>query len=198
MKNLQFPLHFTFKISTLSNDFIVKDFKGDAIGFVKQKLFKLVEEIKIYHEESKQNLIYTIKANRWLDFSATYVFYDSQEKEIGRVVRKGWKSLWRARYEIYDHQQQLILNIQENSGWVLLLDGLLREIPILNLLTNYLFNPSYKVMRPDGKVIIQLKKDRSFLGRHFTAEKLEEFKKDEEECGILGLMMMSILEKYRG
>jgi uncharacterized protein YxjI len=40
MKNLQFPLQFSFKISTLSNDFTVKDANGVTVSYIKQKMFK--------------------------------------------------------------------------------------------------------------------------------------------------------------
>jgi uncharacterized protein YxjI len=198
MKNLNFPLSFQFRISTFSNDFVAKDADGRTIAYVKQKMFKLTEEVNVFNNESQGEKVFSIKANKWIDFSAAYTFANAAGQEIGRVARKGWASLWKARYEIYDERQAQDLIIQEENAWVKIMDGLLGEIPILGMLTGYLFNPAYIVSRPDGTPVIRLKKEPSFFGRKFSVNKLGEFQEGEEERVILGLMMMILLERRRG
>ena len=80
MKDLKFPIQFSFKIGTLANDFTAKDANGKTIAYVKQKMFKLKEAITIYSDENKTRVDYTIAANKWLDFSTAYAFSDSQGK----------------------------------------------------------------------------------------------------------------------
>lgn len=198
MKNLSFPLEFTFKISTFSNDFMVKDANGKVISFVRQKLFKFIEEVHVYNNESKSQVLYTIKANKWIDFSAAYIFTDARGMEIGRVARKGWASLWKARYEVYNENRVQDLFISEENGWVKVGDAILGEIPLLGIFTGYLFNPSYLVTRPDGTKVVRLKKEPSFFGRRFTVLKLTDFQEGEEERLVLSLMMMILLERGRG
>jgi uncharacterized protein YxjI len=198
VKNINFPLDFTFKISTLSNDFVVKDYDGHTISFVRQKMFKLIDEVNVFNDESKSELLYTIKANKWIDFSTTYVFSNSAGAEVGRVARKGWASLWKARYEIYDENKVQDLLIQEENGWIKVGDALLREIPLVGIFAGYFFNPSYKVVRPDGTMVARLEKERSFFGRRFSVSKLASFEPGEEERIVLGLMMMILLERRRG
>jgi hypothetical protein len=193
-----YPIDFTFKIATLSNDFIAKDADGRVLSYVRQKMFKLVDEISVFTDDSKAKLQYTIKANKWMDWSATYSFITADGKDIGRVARKGWASIWKARYEIFDEAQKQDLLIQEENAWVKVGDALLSEIPILGLLTGYLFNPSYIVTRPDGTLVARLKKQRSLVGRRFRVSKESEFEAGEEERILLGLMMMIILERRRG
>jgi len=198
MNNIQFPVSLNFKISTLSNDFTAKDANGNTIAYVKQKMFKFVEDVSVFNDESKSQTNYSIKANKWLDFSAAYNFTKSAGAEIGKVVRKGWASIWKARYEIYDENQQQDLLIAEENGWIKVLDALLTEIPFVGLLTGYFFNPSYIVTRPNGTQVVRLKKEASFFGRKFSITKLNEFESGEEERVILGLMMMILLERRRG
>lgn len=198
MKNLSFPLEFTFKISTFSNDFIVKDAHGQVIHFVRQKLFKFIEEVQVFNNESKSQLLYTIKANKWLDFSAAYIFTDQRGIEIGHVARKGWASLWKARYEVYNENKLQDLFISEENGWVKVGDAVLGEIPLLGMFTGYLFNPSYLVTRPDGTPVVRLKKEPSFFGRRFSVLKIDDFQEAEEERLVLSLMMMILLERRRG
>ncbi|MEM7369706.1 MAG: hypothetical protein AAF587_13970 [Bacteroidota bacterium] len=198
MQNLKFPLHFTFKISTLSNDFVAKDAEERTIAYVRQKMLKLIDEVLVYKDESKSEVKYSIKANKWIDFSAAYLFSDQSGRELGRVARKGWASLWKARYEIYDENQKQDLLIQEENGWVKVIDGMVGEIPILGMLTGYLFNPSYLLTRPDGSEVAKLSKEPSFFGRKFKVEKLAPFEEGEETRIVLGLMMMILMERRRG
>ena len=198
MKKLAFPLKFTFKISTLSNDFIAEDATGTQVAYVRQKMFKLKEEVKVYKDETKSELITTIKANKWLDFSASYNFWDEEGNNYGKIGRKGWSSLWKANYEIYDAVPNLNFTIREDNAWVKVLDGLLGEIPVLNFLTGYLFNPAYKIMDEKGTVVAMLKKEPSFWGRKFIVEKVGEIEELEEERIVVGLMMLVLLERRRG
>lgn len=198
LKKAEFPLSFTFKIGTLSNDFVATDAGGQTIAYVRQKMFKFIEDINVYEDEAKTILKYNIKANKWIDFNSTYVFSNTDGKDMGRVARKGWASIWKARYEIYDENQQQDLVIHEENGWIKVGDALLSEIPLLGIFTGYLFNPSYIVKRPDGTQVVKLKKQPSFFGRRFLLDKLSGFEKGEEERIILGLMMMILLERRRG
>jgi len=90
MQNLDFPLSLQFKISTFSNDFTVRDAHATTVAYVKQKLFKFIEEITVFTDESQTTESYRIQANKWIDFSAAYTFFDKDSKDIGKVARKGW------------------------------------------------------------------------------------------------------------
>ena len=198
MKNISFPVNFLFKITTLSSDFTATDANGKVIAYVKQKMFKLKEDISIYSDDTKTKVNYTIKADRWLDFSAAYSLKDRNGTEIGKITRKGWASIWKAHYQIIDQHEKEQYTIREENGWVKVLDSILGEIPFLGLLTGYLFNPSYIVTDLNDKIIARLKKQPSMLGRKFNVEQLVEFDVDDEERIVLSLMMMILLERRRG
>lgn len=198
MQNITFPVNFKFKIGTISNDFIATDSTGKTIAYVRQKMFKLKEDIQIFNDESKSKVNYQIKADRWLDFSAAYAFYDENGKEFGKIVRKGWRSIWKAEYQIIDENQKLQYTVVEESAWVKFLDSFLGQIPILSFFTGYLFNPSYLLNNTDSKLIIKLKKQPSFFGRNFELTKAGEMDSDDDDRVMLGLMMMILLERRRG
>lgn len=198
MQDFDFPLDFQFKVTTLANDFTVQNASGLTVCYVRQKMFKLAEEVIVYNNESKAEQLYTIKANKWIDFSAAYVFRNSNGQEIGRVARKGWASLWKAHYEVYDQNQQQDFTIREGSVWIRVGDALLSEIPLVGVLTGYFFNPSYHITRPDGTLIATLKKQKSFFGRKFTVTQESDFDAGEQERIVLSLMMMILMERRRG
>ncbi|MBL7920929.1 MAG: hypothetical protein JNJ40_11480 [Bacteroidia bacterium] len=199
MQKNQFPLNFSFKISTISNDFVAKDAGGNTIAYVRQKMLKLIDEIVVFNNESKSETLYTIKANKWIDFSAAYNFVSaSSGLELGKIARKGWASIWKAHYEIFDKNQQNDMVVREEKPWVKVGDALFSEIPVLGIFTGYLFHPSYIVSRLDGTQLVRIKKESSFFGRQFSVTQLGEFKPGEEERIVLGLMMMILLERRRG
>jgi hypothetical protein len=197
--NLNYPLKFTFKIGTLANDFVIEDANAATLAYVRQKMFKFIEEIQVFTDTNKTALEFTIKANKWIDFSATYVFTDKNGIEKGRVARKGWASIWKARYDVYDQHEHLAFHIMEENAWTKVFDGLLNDIPVLGLISGYVFNPKYIVGRPDGSKVMRLKKNPSMFGRKFTLEKIgPTHNTSEDECIVLSLMMMILLERRRG
>ena len=198
MQNLSFPLKLKFNISTLANDFTVYDANENMVAYVKQKLFKLKEDILVYADESQSKVNYQIKADRWLDFSAAYSFLDEDGNTFGKVVRKGWRSIWKAEYELIDQFSKVQYRIKEENAWIKVLDALLGEIPILGIFTGYLFNPAYLVTDNNGATIVRLKKEPSFWGRKFTIDKIGTMDNDDDDRIMLGLMMMILLEKRRG
>lgn len=198
MKDIKYPVNFKFNIGTFSNDFVATDALGTTLAYVRQKMFKLKEDILIYKDENETHLEYRIKADKWIDFSAAYSIKDKNSKEIGKVARKGWKSIWKTEYELIDQYQKLQYHIKEDNAWVKVFDSLLGQIPILGALTGYFFNPSYSVSDLNNKAIVRLKKEASFFGRKFQITKLSDIDTDDEERIILGLMMMVLLERRKG
>jgi len=198
MQKIQFPVNFEFKFSTIANDFTATDADGKTLAYVRQKMFKLKEDIQIYSDESRTKQNYSIKADKWLDFSTAYKFLDEDQKEFGKVVRKGWKSIWKAEYKIFNGSEQEKYNIREENGWIKVLDSILSQVPVLGILTGYLFNPSYIVKDQDEQEIIRLKKMPSFFGRRFELTKLGEMNEEDDDRIMLSLMMMILLERRRG
>ena len=130
MQNIQFPVNLSFKITTISNDFTATDASGNTIAYVRQKMFKLKEAVTVYSDDSKRKELYQIKANKWLDWSAAYAIFDAEGKHIGKVARKGWKSLWKAEYVIIDQHEKEQFRVKEESAFVRFADSALGEIPV--------------------------------------------------------------------
>ena len=102
MQNLRFPLNFTFKIFTPSNDFTVFDAQGEEVAYTRQKIFKIKESIEIFRNSSRNERLYTIDADRIIDFNANYTVRDAAGRTVGSVKRSGMKSLWKTSYTLSD------------------------------------------------------------------------------------------------
>lgn len=199
LKNLNYPLDFKFKISTLASDFNITDKNGNYVAYVRQKMFKLKEDVIIFNDESKSKELFRIRANKWIDFNASYSLNDIVDnKNYGRLARKGMRSLWKSSYDILDANDQPKFKVQEDNAWVRFWDSFVGELPIIGMFTGYFLNPSYTVTGIDGKAYFKLKKMPSFFGRRFQLDRLIDIDDEEESLVILSLLMMTLLERARG
>ena len=198
MQNLQYPLFLKFKLTTLSSDFTITDSNENSLAYVRQKMFKLKEDVVVFNNESKSQENFRIRANQWIDFNASYAITDSFGKNLGKIARKGMRSIWKATYNIFDQNDTQKYKVQEENAWVKVLDGMVGEIPIIGMFTGYFLNPSYIVHDNNGKEIYRLKKMPSFFGRKFQLDQLNDIADEEETLVVLSLMMMVLLERAKG
>ena len=197
---MQYPLTLSFKIVALAPQIFVRDAAGREVLYVKQKLLKLKEKVRVFSDSSQSQQIYEINADRWLDWSARYTFTDPMGVTVGAVQRMGMRSLWKATYQIMDATGQPILVIEEANPWAKVLDGFLGEIPIIGIFTGYFIHPKYDVNRAgSGQPALHVSKHRSFLESRFEIENTGgPLVPHEEVPAVLGLLMMVLLERQRG
>lgn len=199
LQNLNYPLDFKFKITTLSSDFNITDRNGNYVAYVRQKMFKLKEDVIVFSNESRTKELFRIKANQWIDFNASYAITDQQTgKQFGNLSRKGMRSLWKSQYDIADGGGQTKYQINEDNGWIKVLDGIVGEIPLVGMLSGYFLNPSYTVKDNGGREYFRLKKMPSLFGRKFQLDRLIDIADEDEALVILSFLMMVLLERERG
>lgn len=194
---MNYPLQLSFEILSLARKLSVTDAGGTLTFFVKQKMFKLKESVTVFADVEQKVPLYELKADRVIDFSASYHFNDVRGAHVGTVRRKGMKSLWRARYDIVNGSGRA-LTIQEANPWAKVCDSLFSEIPVLGIFSGYVFHPEYIVAREDGTSLMRLKKEPAFFQGKFSIEKLAAVSNEEETRILLSLMMMVLLERQRG
>ena len=92
------------------------DSMQQLIGYSKQKALKLKEDIRVYTEDKKTELI-CIKARSIIDFGSVYEITDSQSGEaICTFKREGLKSLFKDSWKVMDSSGNQIGTISEDSG----------------------------------------------------------------------------------
>ncbi len=195
---MQFPLTLRFKIVALAPQLSVTDATGREICYVRQKLFKLKEAIEVFTDATRAEKLCEIRADRIIDFSAKYTFYDREGRPFGGIKRQGMRSLWRSRYEIHDHETPEML-IHEENAWTKVLDGLFGELPIIGLFSGYLFHPSYLVSRLDNEVPqVRIAKQPAFFEGRFTLDALAPIEAGDQLRIVLATVLMVLLERSRG
>jgi hypothetical protein len=199
---VQYPLTLNFKKLALGPQIFVRSASGQEIMYVHQKAFKLKEDINVYTDSKKTNIIFNIKADRMIDFSANYTFTDAAGNVIGKIKREGMRSIWKASYNVMDAAGNVIGHVKEDNPWIKVIDAIVGEIAILGIFSGYFFNPSYTLYRgatDETQPAIRIKKQPAFLEGKFNLEKAAEPQSPAEETlWLLGTLMMVLLERSRG
>jgi len=194
---MEYPLDLSFKLLSWGPQISVTDAGGNLVFYVKQKALKLKEAVTVFADAEQTQTLYTMSADRVLDFSARYNFADQAGTGLGSVKRQGVKSLWKSHFDIMDGET-VVLTIQEENPWVKILDALFTSIPIVGMFSGYVFHPAYLVSRPEGEVVMRLEKLPAFFEGKFKIEKKADLEATEETRALLSLLMMLLLERARG
>ena len=195
---MQYPLKMTFKIMALAPQIKVTDATGAEVCYVKQKMFRLKEAVTVFKDSSKSSTLCEIKADRVIDWSACYHFYDFNGEAFGAVRRKGMRSIWKAHYEVLDENDAHISTIEEENPMAKVADSFLGDVPVLGLLSGYFFHPKYLLTSTDGQPRLRLTKEPAFLEGRFRIDKLVEYDPVDELRALMAFLMMSLLESKRG
>jgi uncharacterized protein YxjI len=192
---MNYPLQLNFKKIALAPQIYVRDASGSDVCYVKQQLFKLKEKIRIFTDPSMRTLLAEINADSIIDFSATYTFTDPAGNPFGAVRRKGLRSLWRTHYEVLEGGS-VSYQLREANPWSKMADGIFGEIPILGILSGYLFHPRYHVIDRSGAVVFEVRKRAAFFEGRFEIRKNAEVSNDITI--VMSILMMVLLERSRG
>jgi uncharacterized protein YxjI len=200
---MQFPLRLEFKLLALAPQLRVFDGSGQMIGYVKQKLLKLKESVTVFSDESQTTPIYTMQANRILDLYATYALNDANGRNVANLQRAGWSSIKALFTNSIPHAIEIggqkTFTVKDEKPMRVLANGLVGEIPGINLITGYFLNPTYTMRREGtGEEVLRIVKQPSFWESAFTVEKIGDIAPHEQEAALLGIMMIVLLERTRG
>ena len=194
---MDYPLQLSFKLMALTPQIYVRDAAGQVRMYVKQKMFKLKENVTVFADEAQTQPLYHIKADRVIDFNARYAFSTADGRDLGAVRRRGARSLLRAHYEVMQGDD-VVLQIREANPWSKVGDALLGEIPVIGMFAGYLFHPVYTVSRADGTEVLRATKQPAMWEGRYTIERTAETSVEAEALGVLSLLMMLLLERRRG
>jgi hypothetical protein len=197
MTSIAYPLQLSFKIIAIAPQLSVTDAGGRLLLYVKQKAFKLKEKVTVFADQEQTRPLYSIGADRIIDWAAQYDITTAAGGQIGAVKRRGMRSIWRAHYDVL-RGGTAVLTIREANPWIRVLDNVLGEVPVLGMLTGYVFNPAYLVARADGTVVLRVQKRPALWEGKYEITRQAELPSGEEELALLGVLMMLLLERTRG
>jgi uncharacterized protein YxjI len=198
LKTMNYPLTLTFRIFALGQQVKVTDATDKVVCFVKQKAFKLKEDVIIFADEAQVVQVCQIKADRILDISASYTISLPDGRPIGKLKRQGMKSLWKASYELQDTNGTQVGLIHEENPWIKVADAVVGEIPVVGLIAQRFINPAFLVDIPEGQPVLRVQKRPSLIDRRFEIQQVTPVSPEWEWLLIPSVMMAVLLERMRG
>lgn len=194
---LNYPLDLSFKIIALNPQVRMTDAGGQLVAYVKQKAFRLKEDVTIFADEGQTQPLYRMNASRILDFNASYTITTPYGQPLGTVRRPGMRSIWKANYPIADAAGNEIGVISEENAWVKVMDAMLGEVPVLGMFSGYFFNPAY-LIDVRGQTALYMKKQPAMFEGRFTIERRGQLAEADEPLVLSSIIMALMLERSRG
>jgi hypothetical protein len=194
---LNYPLDLSFKIATIGTRVRVVDAAGRQIAYLRKKKFRLKEDVRVYEDENQMRELFRIRADRVVDFGASYAVSGSDGRPLGAVRQRGVRSIWKSSYEVSNPNGKTIGVIHEENPFVKVLDSLAEAIPFADALGGLFFNPAYLVDL-GGETVLRMQKERSVFDSRFRLDRLGDFSEEEEDLLLASLMMVLLLERDRG
>lgn len=199
LQGAQFPLRMSFKFFALAPSITIFDATGRVILYVRQQIFRIREQVEVFTDSSRRQKVAHIGADRIIDWSARYSFKEPNGAPIGATGRRGVRSLWSAHYDVFnpgDSTPDFV--IREANPMAKVMDGLVGSIPVVGLLSGFLFHPKYIATRTNGGPAMSVTKVPAFLEGRFLLERLGPATDRETLNLILAFLMLTLLERRRG
>ena len=91
------------------------------------------------------------------------------------------------------------MEVNEESAFVKVMDGIFGEIPIIGGFSGYLFHPTYLLTRSGSEdPLLRIRKQPAFWEGKFTMEKIAAMDPADELRAVMAALMMLLLERQRG
>lgn len=159
--------------------------RSTLLFFVKQKAFKLKEDITVYADENQNLELLKINARSIIDFSAAYDVTNPQTGEkIGALRRKGFSSILRDRWEILDQTDMPVGEVEEDSGF----KAILRRF-----LTN-LIPQSFNIRMGQETVGFMKQTFNPFVPQFMVDFSMDYSRRLRREMGIAIVILLQIIE----
>lgn len=160
--------------------------QDQLVLFSQQKIFKLKEDIRIYSDETKSRELLQIQARQIVDFSAYYDVIDSQfSTRLGGLRRRGFRSLLRDEWEVFNAQEQSVGLLTEDS---------LRQALLRRFLLGRLLPQNYDLLIGNERVADYKQRFDVFRYILDIDFQMDNTKKLDRRLGLAAAILLAIIE----
>jgi hypothetical protein len=104
-------------VASIATKYFIEDQKGNMLGFTKQKMMKLKEDIRIYTDKKMKQELFQIRQTQIVDAWGAYAVVDTASGQtVGNIKRLAGKSMLASEYHLQDAQGQQIGRVFEKAG----------------------------------------------------------------------------------
>ena len=176
------------KVASIATKYFIEDQKGNMLGFTKQKMMKLKEDIRIYSDKKMKHELFQIRQTQIVDAWGNYAVIDTPSGQcVGNIKRMAGKSMLASEYMLLDPQGQQVGRIFEEKG-----KGALRRfVPGGGLV------PQSVKMEFGGQVCGEIKQKFKIVGDIWEADASCVPPNMDRRVLIGAMLMMSMIERKR-
>ncbi len=175
------------KVLALTNKYWIEDSKGKTLGFSKQKMFKLKEDIRIYTDEKMREELFRIKQTQIIDVWGKFAVIDSKTDVIlGYIKRRVGLSTfaWDA-WSMYDKNWNLLGGIEENKA-----RGLVRKyVPGGSIV------PEHMILTLRGQPVAEINQKFKVIGDIWNVKIMNLPKDFDRRVLLSGALLMAMIER---
>lgn len=193
---LSMPIEVKLSYLSLSVKGSLYDEVGDEVGYLDQRFFALSEDIRIYDNSDKNEVVYHIEGGG-IDQEMDYYVYSKRYGLLGGAKRDLASSLWRLKYELYNPDDELVYRIELNNPWSKFAELSLSGLPIVGqLIDSYVLNATYHVYDNEDNLVAKMDKNPALLEGSYDIEKLSLIDEMNEEFLVLCLLLVVVIERF--
>src|SRR5690349_1022883 len=105
--------------------------KGELIAFAEQKRLTFKEKVTFYTDKTKQDVVFSFRAEKVMDVHGRYFVEDKDGSHLGVFKKRFGKSLINSTWDILNKQDQPSLTISENNQALAIIRRFGGWIPII-------------------------------------------------------------------
>lgn len=110
-------MHCRRKVFAFAPTFEIFDPNGAPLLFCQEKIFKIKDDIRIFSDSTKSTELLRISQRNILDWAGVFDVLDSATgAKLGGFRRKGWRSMFRDEWEMFDANDVPIGKILETGS----------------------------------------------------------------------------------
>jgi len=177
------------KVLAIANQYSIEDAHGTAIGYSKQKILALRENIKVFTDDSMTTELFRIQQEQVMDMWGTFAVVDSATGTcVGKLRRQALKSgLFKDEYLLLDAYGQAVGKVAERAG-----RGLARKyIPLGNLV------PEQLVIEFQGQQVAEIKQQFKIIGDIWEVDCSRIPQSFDRRTLISCMLLMGMIERDR-
>lgn len=176
------------KVIAIANQYWIEDAQSKILGFSKQKLFKLKEDIRIYTDESMTRELFKIQQTQIIDTWGKFAVIDSNTNALlGYLKRSIVSEFVVDEWDVLDANERLIGGVHEKAG-----RGLARRfLPGGSLI------PEKMKLELNGMPVAEIDQQFKIIGDIWEMKCLNVPTYIDRRVLIAGLILMAMIERSR-
>jgi len=109
------------KVIALAQQYYIEDHAGRQLGYSRQKMFQLKEDIRVFADDTMSRELFRIQQLNWTDVWGEFAVVDSVANvKVGSIRRKALKSILKGEWDLFDPYGRLFGQIKQETGRALM------------------------------------------------------------------------------